>query len=187
MYEYEVKEDLLRELDGVRISINADPEIALTRLDLIQLANLHKLVSIELNHFYDLEVKVTKFEHLLRNDLRSLTRYQFLPGFWIGRHCVDLFFPRYKMIVEIDGGIHNSPIKMLKDEHRDEYFKNEHGIQVTHIENENIFDFSRDLIRGLRRKEIKPIDTRSKNKMMRDIYIKTIVRHKNLLRTQMWN
>lgn len=186
MYVYEINEELLKELDDVKSSTNPKLEKLFAGFELGYLKTLYEKVCKELNRSYELETIETKFELDLRGDLRSRSRYQFQSGFWIGRHCVDLFFPRYRLIVEVDGWVHDTPIKMLKDEHRDDFFKAQ-KLFVTHIDNKNISDFAKSLVGGLRRRDLKSIDTRTKNKLMREIYIKTLVCHKEILRTQMRN
>ncbi len=179
---YEITEGLLVELDEVLQQSSTNEEAYFQTLSLEQLEILYSHVSVALRRSHKFETITTLFEHNLRIYLKSLSRYQFYSGFWIGRHCVDLFFPRYGLIAEVDGGIHNEEIKMRKDEHRDVYF-NDMGMVVTHIENEKIWDFTKAFLTGVRDGSIKQLDSRSTKKLMRAIYIKTIVRNKELLRT----
>jgi excisionase family DNA binding protein len=183
---YRITEGLLVELDEVLQQNITEDKACFQKMSLDQLEVLHFHASKTLSHLHKLETITTRFERNLEIYLKSLSRYQFYTGFWIGRHCVDLFFPRYGLIVEVDGGIHNEEIKMRKDEHRDEYFRGM-GLSVTHAENAKIWNFTQTFLTGIRDGRTKQLDTRSTRKNMRDIYIKTIVRNKDFLRTQIWN
>lgn len=177
---YRVTEQDLQELEEVKVMPQESIEKHLELLELEKLEVMYKKISTALNSKHNMEAVSTKFEKRFGAYLKSLARVKFFPGFWIGRNCVDIFFQRYGLIVEIDGGIHNSEMKMNKDEFRDDYFK-KLKLMVKHVENENVWNFVLLFVDAVRTKKIKQVDTRSKNKTLKTIYIKTIARNIKLL------
>src|SRR5262245_3529483 len=55
----------------------------------------------------------------------------------IGGYITDFYCPNYKLIIELDGEIHNSKEAKKYDEIRDNYFK-ELGIRVLRFSNEEV-------------------------------------------------
>lgn len=65
----------------------------------------------------ELKAHSTVSEQILIDELdrRGLAyRFQHLIGFWI----VDFFFPRWGLVVEVDGGYHDEDSQAMKDLHR---------------------------------------------------------------------
>ena len=56
----------------------------------------------------------------------------------IGNYIVDFFAPQKKLIIELDGGQHNSNVNILMDKERDKYLVNA-GYQVVRIWNNEIY------------------------------------------------
>ena len=94
---------------------------------------------------------------------------------WIKNFNVDIFFPRHRIVVEIDGGIHNHELKMKKDSYRDEYLKKKYGILVFHIDNDDLTKTIGQLISFLTTTRTIPLH--DYRKLMRSIYIDTISCH----------
>jgi very-short-patch-repair endonuclease len=55
--------------------------------------------------------------------LKRLNGYPFQRQRIIGNYIVDFYCPRAKLVIEVDGGQHNSSENMLPDKRRDNYLK----------------------------------------------------------------
>ncbi len=93
----------------------------------------------------------TQEEQRIARELRKNSQIDIKSSVWIGGICVDLFFPglgarKHRagtramrgLAIEINGGVHNHPVKMKKDEYRSKVLDRLH-IGLTVIEN---YDFS---------------------------------------------
>jgi len=89
------------------------------------------------------------------------------------------------LIIEVDGGIHNQIGKMLKDEFRDDLFL-KYGLMVSHVTNENVFEVSNRIAYGISSGEIKSIDSRAKKRLMRKLYIESLIKLSNLKIIKRW-
>lgn len=187
MVFFRINESLLQELDGVRKKVvDHRLESHLKKKSLEELRLLYEQVTLTLGRkFYFIKIR-TRFELQFHFLLKGLSRVGCRPCYWIGKNCVDLYLPRYNLIIEIDGWIHDGFVKMLKDEHRDELFK-QLKLMVVHVANRNVRKFSNELLIGLKTGQLKKVDSRALNRRMRSIYIETIISNKELIRTQMWN
>ena len=101
---------------------------------------------------------------------------------WIGNHNVDIFIPKLKLAIEIDGGIHNNEIKMRKDELKDKYLKDQFGIVTMHIDNKDIGPRSSDIIKLLSNKNSFVIKNTAS--LWRKIYIETLATHLDTIARQ---
>lgn len=117
----------------------------------------------------------TRHEKKFARIFITLSKLHFFTSHWIGNCCVDIFLPQYKLVIEIDGSIHDKIGKMLKDEFRDDFFKSL-GIITTHIENHRVPAFIKNLIHGIKTKQIKKLNYRAKRSLMRRTCIETIIR-----------
>lgn len=121
------------------------------------------------------EAKTTGHETLFRKHLDIQSKIRKNYSMWIKNFNVDIFFPRYRIVVEIDGGIHNHELKMKKDTYRDEYLKKKYGVLVFHVDNEDLQRTIGQFISFL--KTTKPIPLNDYRKLMRLIYVDTISCH----------
>lgn len=124
-----------------------------------------------LNLFYSETSKRTpsefKFEKLLKK-----YRIAFKRNFWFGNTNMDFYLPRYKLAIEIDGKIHEGYFKMLKDEWSDTY-RQKHKIFTKHIENNDVNRVFDEILKSIQSKELKALDTRGTNRMLRKVYTET--------------
>ena len=70
---------------------------------------------------------------------RKLGGRRFTKQHSIRHYIVDFYCSEEKMIVELDGEVHNNPVAEEYDEQRDLYLKNL-GYQVLRFENKLVFD-----------------------------------------------
>ena len=95
-----------------------------------------------------LREKATESELIFKKRLEENGIYfMFQKGFINGTHyyIVDFYLPKpLRTVVEIDGGYHNDPVQVWKDEIRDRYLTEQRGFNVIRIKNEdvNTFDIS---------------------------------------------
>lgn len=81
--------------------------------------------------------KPTGYAFLLMKKLKMLG-VKFLPEYFDGHKHIDIFIPKSKMAIEIDGTQHvTSSEQILKDFQR-EKFSQEKGISTIHISNKEI-------------------------------------------------
>ncbi len=57
----------------------------------------------------------------------------------IGNYIVDFYFPKARLIIEVDGGQHYTEEGIKDDKNRDEYMK-EQGIRVLRFSDREIFE-----------------------------------------------
>ena len=157
-----------------------------------QLKNSYDSITCELNSIYKPETSKTVEEHVINQKLKAYTKLMFKRSFWIGSRNIDFFFPylagdianqgsRFKgLVIEVDGPIHNQQRKMSRDCSK---YKQLHdlGIGVYTIENEDInintFTTFLSFLSKCPR-----IDNRAKNRLMRNIYLKTIYENKEIVK-----
>lgn len=99
------------------------------------------------------------------------TRLKPLKNIWMGNNNVDLFFPYHRLVVELNGRFHDQEAKMKKDNYRDDCLK-ELGVVVCNIENRDANQFIFKVI--MRLKEMKQLSFLMKERLMRNIYLRTI-------------
>ena len=97
----------------------------------------------ELAHFRkELRSNLTSAEAFLWKYLkaRQLGGHRFTKQHSIGRYVVDFYCASEKLVVELDGEVHNNPEAMEYDEKRTLYLEGL-GYTVIRFENKMVFDF----------------------------------------------
>ncbi len=89
----------------------------------------------------DLRKSLTPAEAFLWKHLqqRKLEGRKFRRQHSIENYIVDFYCASEKLIIELDGEVHDNPSAQLKDEKRDERLK-ELGFSILRFENKRIFD-----------------------------------------------
>ncbi len=107
---------------------------------LIYLNTMHNYKHLEQNR-KSLRNNSTSAEASLWKHLskRQLGGRKFRRQHSIGKYIVDFFCPSERLIIELDGEIHNNPSAQKKDKIRDAYFKNL-NYHVIRFENKMVFD-----------------------------------------------
>lgn len=74
---------------------------------------------------------------LLKN--RQLSGYKFRRQFGIGEYIVDFYCPRLKLVVEVDGGYHQSSLVSQYDRNKESQF---HSLDITvlRVKNEEVLE-----------------------------------------------
>jgi len=114
----------------------------------------------------------TIYEEFFNNLISKNTIIDIQRSVWAGNHNLDLFIPRLKLAIEIDGGIHTHEIKMRKDELKDKFLRNL-GIYVYHVDNQDVSRCANELQSLLKGK----IKLKSTNSLWRRIYLETLASH----------
>ncbi|MGP8081089.1 MAG: endonuclease domain-containing protein [Dehalococcoidales bacterium] len=88
----------------------------------------------------ELRKNMTDAEIILWSKLRmkQLNNCQFYRQKIIGEYIVDFFCPKYKLVIEVDGGQHYSDEKLSADKNRDETLRSL-GLKVLRFTNVDIF------------------------------------------------
>ncbi len=76
------------------------------------------------------------WKHLQRSQLQGR---KFRRQFSIGNFIADFCCPAEKLVVELDGEVHNNPIQSDKDLNRDEYL-GQLGYTIIRFENKQVFE-----------------------------------------------
>lgn len=119
------------------------------------------------------EAHVTSAECVFKHSFQRHSKVKLYSTFWISNLTTDIFIPKYRLAIEIDGGIHNSQPKMRKDDYKDQ-FLGQLNIIVAHVDNRNVKRFAFECAAGLRRTT--PLDSRACKRLMRKVYIITLTR-----------
>lgn len=142
---------------------------------------------------YKNEIIQTNAEKRFRLILISTFRLQSHTQTWIGNFCVDMFLPslgfkanqgsskfKFKSVaIEINGSIHDNPVKAKKD-----YYKMEClsylGISVISITNEQVISGqARQIANGIKNQS-KRLCSRARKRLWTKIYILTLLYHADL-------
>ena len=83
----------------------------------------------------------TPAEKLLWSKLRNhqLNGLKFYRQYGIGFYIADFFCMSHKLVIEIDGGYHNSEDAKMNDDVRDEQMKNL-GLKILRFNNEDVMN-----------------------------------------------
>lgn len=107
----------------------------------------------------NLRGKQTPAERLMQAKLRFAgiaAVYQYPVIFSGGYVIADFYLPRFGVILEIDGGCHQSPDQMKKDAAKDNAYRT-HGYQIVRIKNSEVDTFQTKSLTAFRKsKELKP-------------------------------
>ncbi|MFD2564032.1 endonuclease domain-containing protein [Aquimarina rubra] len=76
------------------------------------------------------------WKHLSKSQLKGR---KFRRQHSIGNYIVDFYCPKEKLIIELDGQIHNKPKAQEKDQKRTDYLESL-GFRVIRFENKMVFD-----------------------------------------------
>src|SRR5690625_2389104 len=89
----------------------------------------------------------TKTENLLWQGLRrrQVAGRKFRRQHSIGRFIVDFYCPEEKLIVEIDGSIHDDPARAAYDDKRHQWLEQQ-GMRVIRIDNESVLRTPNDVL-----------------------------------------
>jgi len=66
----------------------------------------------------------------------------------VGKYTVDFYCPKFKLIIELDGSVHDNLGQSLYDDERDT-FLNEVGFQVIRFENEAVLKYPETVLNYL--------------------------------------
>ena len=117
-----------------------------------------KQVLLEL-HKEELKKKITPAEKYFRGGMNKFKiDYQFQKGLIAGDQFMiaDFYVPKLHMIVEIDGGYHETYKQQLRDDFKDKYY-NERHFNVLRIKNEEVFTFDySELAKSIAQKKLTP-------------------------------
>ncbi|WP_055442241.1 endonuclease domain-containing protein [Lacinutrix himadriensis] len=88
-----------------------------------------------------LRQKLTPAEAYLWNVLkaRKFKNKRFTKQHSIGNYIVDFYWAEHKLIIELDGEIHNNALQIEKDNERTKYLENL-SYKVIRFENKMVFD-----------------------------------------------
>jgi hypothetical protein len=182
------------------------------RLDRYILSLAYRELTEALNAKYPEQAKTTRTEDEFAILLRESTKLEFERSFWIGNLNLDFFFAAIRsskhsdlerlseialspieldqisertftgMAIEIDGDIHNKYFKLMKDQNKYEVL-HRLSISLVCIENQDLnHPTVTTLLESL--SGFKRLDHRAKSRLLRNIYLFTIIRHKKLILTQ---
>jgi very-short-patch-repair endonuclease len=88
-----------------------------------------------------LRKNMTVAQRLLWSKIRGkqLKDYQFYRQSIIGNYIVDFYFPKAKLVIELDGGHHYSNKGLEKDKMRDDYIE-EQRLNLLRLSDRNVFE-----------------------------------------------
>lgn len=163
-------------------------------LDSFILAQAYKELSTALNLKYAAQTTRTPFEDQFVNLLKQSTKLKFYRSFWIQNFNIDVFIPAIKaeagttlvaslgfkgMAIEIDGEIHQQYFKLKQDQTKyaalHELLICTAAIENQDINSHTVQSFLKDL------SKMKRLDHRAKSRLMRNIYLLTIIRHSRFI------
>ena len=114
----------------------------------------------------------TIYENVFSRKLVNITKLEYRRSFWIGRYNADFFFPSLRLVIEIDGKIHDQEFKINQDHSKIIFFQ-KLGIIVSSIENLDFNDMTvKCILHGL--DTLPRLDTRGRQRILRNIYLTTL-------------
>jgi|GEM_PF-1241521 len=98
----------------------------------------------------ELRKKQTTAELLLREILRNknVNNLKFRRQHSIGNYIADFYCPEKKIVIELDGSIHNKPEQKKRDQERDTIMK-QHNINVIRFTNDDVFEKIEEVIQTI--------------------------------------
>ena len=94
----------------------------------------------------------TKAEKVLWEMIRNKKLgFKFRRQFQIGFYIVDFYCHELKLIIELDGSIHNEILQKKHDHKRDMWLKNQ-CYSIMRFQNDYLFDFSEKVINDISKK-----------------------------------
>lgn len=158
-----------------------------SKIDFDELEDLYCQICGRLNEKYASTIYKTATEIKVTEFLQRL-KVPYEQQRWIGNRCVDIFLPwiggnnslanrkMFGLAIELNGKIHNSQIKMKKDESLGDYL-NEISIGVSSIENSDVRLW--ELLSEIKNYSIKKarLDYRAIKRVNTRVYLETILHH----------
>lgn len=97
-----------------------------------------------------LRQKQTTAELLLREILRNtkVNNLKFRRQHSIGNYIADFYCPEKKLVIELDGSIHNKPEQKKRDQERDAIMK-QHGLNIIRFTNDDVFEKVEEVIQTI--------------------------------------
>jgi very-short-patch-repair endonuclease len=112
---------------------------------------LQKVEDDKVRQARDLRKKMTEAERMLWQRIRNrqvgnlkFRRQQVIEGFIADFYCEEL-----KLVIEVDGGIHNNKEQAETDKHRDEVFKIR-GIRVMRVSNDTVLSNMPEVLKRIK-------------------------------------
>lgn len=91
-----------------------------------------------------------RFSKILNSLNRGVLRGQFIRQFPVsGEYIVDVFFPKLRLAIEIDGSIHDEYLQRIRDEAKDKYCARI-DITVLRLSNDEVWGDHERLVERLR-------------------------------------
>lgn len=185
-----------KQLLDLRTKNNEDLKF-FTKIPFVDLERTYITLCHALNSKYGVETSQTHAEDVIYNNIKKVCRLEVIRSMWIGNLNIDMFIPSIKseadgdsnltkrvfrgLALEIDGDIHNTQFKMKKDQHKYKALDSM-SICLFVIENTDINHIVvKNMINNLN--TLKRLDTRARKRLLRNIYIHTILSHKDLIKT----
>jgi len=151
----------------------------------LSLKNAYNELSIILNKKFRPEIHRTSNEFYLYSKLSKEIKFKIMHSVWIGNRNIDFFIPKVKLsnhsglVIEVDGEVHLKEFKMKKDFAKFNQLE-KLNLEVYRLMNGEInHPITIELISKI--KKSYSSDTRSFNRLMRRIYIFTIVSNKKII------
>ena len=115
--------------------------------------NLVHSVSYLKSRRKDLRTKLTAAEAALWSALKgsALKNRKFTRQHSIGNYIADFYCPAEKLVIELDGAVHNDPMQLLFDQERDAWLKDKR-YTVLRFENQHVFNDLPGVIREIESK-----------------------------------
>lgn len=139
------------------------------------------------------EATKTKKEVSVLKRIKEKTKLRSYDSFWIGSRNIDIFIPCLRgercsfggqssgpfngLAIEVDGDVHNSQLKMNRDNSKYDLLKRLR-IAVYVIENG---DLQEETFKSFLRQisTLPRLDSRAKKRVMRNVYLATLVKQRN--------
>lgn len=159
-----------------------------------ELSVAYKEITTVLGQSFDKKYESTRTvpQRKVVEKIRSVTKLKVYESVWVGRRSLDIFLPSVAgelggsnrlqgLVIEVDGGIHNNPVKQKKDQSKYN-FLHELRIGLVTIENSDTnHPVVLQQIENL--KKIPKLDSRAKGRVWRRVYLQTIAYNAT---NQMW-
>jgi hypothetical protein len=137
------------------------------------------------------QATVTTYEKYLFQEIKENTRLEVIRSCWIGNFNCDMFIPSVQiqrlngevslkgLVIEVNGGVHDLYINVRKDNHKYATLEDLRILPFS-INNEDLKESTvKAIIRDL--KKLKPIDSRAKKRLWRNIHLKTLIQHRTII------
>lgn len=117
----------------------------------------------------------TYSELVLHEYLSKRLGFRVMQSVWLSKFCIDLFIPKLRVAIEVNGTVHNRGFKIVEDFRKDSFVMGNMGISVYEVTNKGVHRWKKifaDLLNSQ-----SPISKKEEQVLLNRILVETLPVH----------